>query len=334
MTLKKRRAPLRKRRKSAHHYFVPSHHNDYQPQYLAFQSIAINIAIVILLFLIALGVQSLVFRSPSSQVGAVVASVLVDLANTDRSGEGLASLTQSETLQKAAQMKADDMAAKSYFAHQSPDGKSPWHWFKQAGYTFRFAGENLAVYFSDSSELEKAWMNSPLHRANIMNSRFTEVGIALAHGTYEGYDTTYVVQMFGSSAQEAGVAVTSSSPEAEGSVAGASAEALDVIMEDDTFIAVEREGEPIAAVSDMQPLGAVKGSPSPVWKLLSSPKTTLQYIYMVMAAIIILALVLLVSIEFRRLHVPSLVRGIFVLALIGTLFFGGFTYFSGTLLIV
>ena len=48
----------------------------------------------------------------------------------------------------AAQAKADDMATKGYFAHTSPDGKNSWYWFKQAGYTFTYAGENLALDFS------------------------------------------------------------------------------------------------------------------------------------------------------------------------------------------
>jgi hypothetical protein len=94
-------------------------------------------------------------------------------------------------------MKANDMATKGYFAHTSPEGLSPWYWFKQAGYDFVYAGENLAVNFSDSAEVDKAWMNSPGHRDNILNTKYTEVGIATANGMYQGRPTTFVVQEFG-----------------------------------------------------------------------------------------------------------------------------------------
>ena len=339
MAAKRRITP--RRRKTLHGYFVPSHRNNYQPHFFEWQAIAINIAIVIALFLLAHSVQRLIFTTPSQQVGAVLASVLVDLANDDRATDGLSTLSVNPTLQEAAQRKADDMAAKGYFAHESPEGKTPWYCFGEVGYDFRFAGENLAVYFSDSVEVERAWMNSPKHRANILNSNFTEIGIALAHGAYEGHETTFVVQMFGSPAgasaatvagalSESGVAGLSAGRQ----VAGASAEALDVIIEDDTFIAV-RNDAPIAALTEMQPVGALKdGSPNPFWKLLSSPKTTLQYMYMALAALILFALILLVAIESRRLHIPSLLRGLGVLVLIGVLLWSGMTYFGGELLIV
>lgn len=331
----RKRILSRKKRRLVRHYFVPGVHNGHRPEFLEFQAIAINVAIVVLLFIIALGIQSLVFRSPSAQVGAVIAAVLVDLANEDRSAEGLGKLATSETLQEAAQMKANDMAAKSYFAHESPEGFDPWHWFKEAGYDFHFAGENLAVYFSDSAEVENAWMNSSKHRANIMSSNFSEIGIALAQGKYQGYDTTFVVQMFGTPAQTRVATVAAASPEAGSRIAGASAEALEVIVEDETFIAVKREGETLAAVSEeSKAVGALKdGSPNPFWRIVTAPKTTLQYIYAAFAALVLLVLVLLFMAGTRRLHVPSLVRGVGLLALIVFLLWSG-AYFSGSLLIL
>jgi uncharacterized protein YkwD len=138
------------------------------------------------------------FFLATNQFASVVNSVLVDLTNTDRSAYNLGTLAVNDTLVAAAQAKADDMAAKSYFAHTSPEGLDSWHWFKQAGYDFQHAGENLAVDFSDSADVERAWMNSPSHRDNILNGKYTEVGIATAVGTYQGHSTTFVVTMFGS----------------------------------------------------------------------------------------------------------------------------------------
>jgi hypothetical protein len=137
----------------------------------------------------------IVARIPN--VAAVISSVLVELTNADRGAQGLGTLTVSPVLTAVAEAKAKDMAAKGYFAHTSPEGLTPWHWFKEKGYKFSYAGENLAVDFNESIDVERAWMNSPTHRANLVGTQFTEIGIATAQGTYQGRSTTFVVQVFG-----------------------------------------------------------------------------------------------------------------------------------------
>lgn len=316
------------RRGIFHRYLIPGVHNAHQPHLLRTSSVFVIAASTVLLFVVALGLQGLVIRSPSPQIGAVVASVLVELANHDREKSGVAELAVSPVLEKAAQMKADDMAAKGYFAHDSPEGIQPWHWFKKAGYEYAYAGENLAVFFTDSTEVEKAWMDSPLHRDNILGEQFTEIGIALAHGTFEGEETTFVVQMFGRPAPTDSplrgetVAITEEetsipgSPlefEAEATVAGASAEVQET------------------PVLQQQNAG---NAPHPAWYVLSAPTTTLQYIYIVLASLIGAAIAFLFVAELRRLHVPSLIRGACLLALLAGLFWGGVGYFSGDLLIL
>ena len=133
----------------------------------------------------------------TSQYAAVMAAVLVDMANNDRVVNNVSTLTLNPVLVAAAQAKANDMAAKSYFAHISPEGISPWHWFEEVGYSFKYAGENLAVDFSDSTDVNTAWMNSRSHRENLLDPHFTEIGVAIAEGFYEGHPTTFVVQEFG-----------------------------------------------------------------------------------------------------------------------------------------
>jgi len=128
----------------------------------------------------------------------VTSSIIIALANVDRAQDHLPALQVDPRLMLAAQEKADDMAAKDYFAHVSPDGKSPWYWFSHAGYDFRFAGENLAVGFSDADGINSAWMGSALHRANILDVNYTEIGVATATGMYEGMPTIYVAEEFGS----------------------------------------------------------------------------------------------------------------------------------------
>ena len=146
-----------------------------------------------------------------SITAAVIASALVDLTNADRTANQLSTLTVSPALTAVAQMKANDMAAKGYFAHVSPEGLSPWHWFRQGGYTFIYAGENLAIDFTESVDVERAWLNSPKHRENILGAQFTEIGIAVATGTYQGKQTVFVAQMFGTPAE----VVTASAPQPE-----------------------------------------------------------------------------------------------------------------------
>ncbi len=132
---------------------------------------------------------------------AVLPAVLVDLTNDARASNNAGSLARSTVLDQAAQLKADDMARFGYFAHTSPAGITPWYWFNKAGYSFAYAGENLAIDFTESVTLEDAWLKSPTHKANILNDHFTEIGIATVDGMYQGHSTTYVVQMFGQPAK-------------------------------------------------------------------------------------------------------------------------------------
>lgn len=130
-------------------------------------------------------------------LAAIYANVLVLLTNKDRALQNVSELKVSPLLEIAAQMKANDMASKSYFAHNTPDGKTPWYWLEQAGYKYLYAGENLAVNFVESEDIQKAWMASPRHRSNIINPKFTEIGIATSTGIYKGREAVFVVQMFG-----------------------------------------------------------------------------------------------------------------------------------------
>lgn len=132
-----------------------------------------------------------------NMVATVYPVVLADLANMSRQREGAPTLIWNEDLAKAAKLKAEDMLAKGYFAHNSPTGVTPWFWLKKVGYDFAYAGENLAVDFTESSDVQQAWLDSPKHRENIMNSNFREIGIATVEGIFEGKQTTFVVEFFG-----------------------------------------------------------------------------------------------------------------------------------------
>lgn len=128
----------------------------------------------------------------------VLSSTLVFETNDFRSLNNENSLVESPLLAEAAQMKADDMASKGYFSHIDPNGDNPWIWFEKVGYKYSYAGENLAVNFAESKDVTEAWINSVKHKANLLDKNFTEVGIGIAVGTYEGHKAIYVVQFFGS----------------------------------------------------------------------------------------------------------------------------------------
>ncbi len=137
-------------------------------------------------------IQQISITTPTiSSLGIII------LTNKERADVGIPRLLYSQALADSAQLKASDMARGGYFAHISPNGRTPWYWFKQKGYDFLYAGENLAVNFTSSGDINTAWMNSQGHKANILNKNFTEIGVATAKGLYKGKETTFVVQMFG-----------------------------------------------------------------------------------------------------------------------------------------
>jgi uncharacterized protein YkwD len=132
-----------------------------------------------------------------SAAGDVSAPNVVKQTNDVRSKNGLGRLTIDPLLMKAAQAKAEDMAARGYFAHQAPDGRMPWDWITSVGYEFVAAAENLAVGYPSDVDLISAWMESEGHRHNLLNQKYTDIGIGIARGKYKGQDTIFVVQMFG-----------------------------------------------------------------------------------------------------------------------------------------
>jgi hypothetical protein len=199
-------------RHSLHHWFAPHPGNNFRARLLHNSGILFVIGIV-------LGVQLFVRTLDSTPLhilgftSSVTIDEVVRLTNERRVSSGLPPLTYSEKLADAARRKAANMFAENYWAHNSPSGKSPWVWFQAAGYAYTFAGENLAKDFGDSSRLIEAWMASPTHRANIMNDKYKEIGVAVVPGNLEGSDTVLVVQLFGApSAGSTGSVTTNDAP--------------------------------------------------------------------------------------------------------------------------
>lgn len=176
-------------------YVIPTKHNEHKPHLL--REVGAFVVLFCILATLLVSATATIFVNTSGLFSAVYPSVLVDLTNEARVSNGYEALEVNEKLTQAAQRKANDMAEKGYFAHTSPEGVSPWYWIGLSGYRFLYAGENLAVDFTESVDVNQAWLDSTSHAANILSPHFTEVGIATAKGTYEGTETTFVAQMFG-----------------------------------------------------------------------------------------------------------------------------------------
>ena len=193
------------------HLFIPHQGNDYKPHF--FRELSVIIILVISIFLLGFSAGSSFFIHKTVLGASVVSSVLIDLTNENRLAYNEPILNRNEKLDSAATLKAEDMANLGYFAHNSPTGITPWYWFNRVGYRFLYAGENLAINFTQSSDVDRAWLDSPTHRANLLNINFKEIGVATINGTYGGDNTIFVVQMFGTpvSAQVKDIATVSTS---------------------------------------------------------------------------------------------------------------------------
>jgi uncharacterized protein YkwD len=302
---------------------------------LAGEFAAFGAGAVILLVFIASTLDASLLQN--GQGAAVVTSALADLANVDRARNDLPELVVSKALTAAAQAKANDMAEKGYFAHTAPDGTSPWYWYKQAGYSFAYAGENLAIDFSDSADVEAAWMKSPAHRANLLNKNFTEVGIATAVGMYQGRKTTFVVEEFGTPAKAevplANPAAVPTTPEEDVAIAREGApEVLGAVQEPQQEPKTVSAPEPTpSSVIALTPTHVEQGAAPTVvekpeglmalWRdFAASPKTTLRYAYYLFAILILATIAIETGFELRKHHARHVALALCLLALMGTLF--------------
>ena len=287
----------------------------WKPRFLTDGVYVATAALVVCLFAGAGILDRYMKEIGSPYVAAVIVATLVDLANADRIDDGLGGLLVNQKLATAAQAKANDMAEKGYFAHRTPDGHDSWHWFEQMGYDYAYAGENLAVNFSESSDVQEAWMASPTHRANIVNEHYTEVGIAVAYGEYKGRPAIFAVQMFGKP----------SAKELRSRDENAGAAGTPVASPPQ----IPAVGAPGATLGEMTE-GAVSGPPAastisvdeiPWWaSLVAEPQKTLRYAYYVIGFLVLAALFFDVQLELKWHHIRHAKKAGAVLVTMSMLF--------------
>lgn len=158
--------------------------------------LAILLAILFFVFRSGYSIEPIAVNTHVSSLASVLPGVIIALTNTDRVKNGSPLLVENPLLTKAAQMKADDMLARQYYSHTTPEGNSPLYFLDMVGYKYLNAGENLDLtYESTSEDVHTAWLNSPLHRANLLLPQYTEVGVGVAEGEYRGEHITFVVEL-------------------------------------------------------------------------------------------------------------------------------------------
>jgi hypothetical protein len=146
-------------------------------------------AVLIISVLLAVGGRSgslqAYMRHPGGRVldyaTSMTISGLLSDTNTARTSNGVAGLSLNDKLDAAAQAQADDMAARNYWSHYTPDGDPPWVFVTAQGYSYQKLGQNLATGFSDEQSTINGWLASPEHRANLLDPDFRDVGFGFSN---------------------------------------------------------------------------------------------------------------------------------------------------------
>ncbi len=289
-------------------FLIPHDGNEHQPHALRTTNIQLFLVVI---FLLEIGTFALPYiptlsLNNNSFLAAVLPGVLDDLTNQNRTTDSLKPLVVSPILNKAAQLKAQDMANKSYFAHTSPDGKTPWYWFGLVGYRYEYAGENLAVDFTDSADVAVAWMNSPEHRANILKDSYTEMGTGVATGTYQGSPTVFVAQIFGKP------------------IYTQKSSSADQLSDNSTTSAGISVGGSLNDISSnsqtkSEVLGASTSSveySSLISRYITSPKSILNLVLAVIVALVALAILFKLLIRTDKKHPLLITNGLIVIAVV------------------
>jgi hypothetical protein len=180
-----------------HHLFLPKITNNYRARVLHHKFL-----LGFIVFFFSAGVLMSYVRTNYPTVLGTFSDIstqqLLVITNEKRQENGVAPLSLNDSLSQAAANKAADMFSKNYWAHNAPDGTTPWVFIKGAGYNYIYAGENLARGFNNASEVVNAWMASPEHKKNMLSPNYQNVGFAVSTGNLSGEDTVLIVEMFGS----------------------------------------------------------------------------------------------------------------------------------------
>lgn len=316
-------------------HFIPHEGNDHRPHLLRDSYIRYILGFIIFLEIFTLILPTITRVNLTGGLAAVISAVLDELTNEQRKAQNLPTLSINSTLNEAAQLKANDMATLGYFAHTSPEGKTPWYWIQKVGYKYQYAGENLAINFTDSKDVTNAWMNSPTHKANIVKDKYTEIGTGVATGMYQGREAIFVAQVY-------------ASPFPEPTPIPVAKETPVKPAEPSPVVAVAREPEPqniLGAEALTNTTKEVKIANTALqsdtmvkeatfWqKIIASPRNTTNVILYIIFSIISLAMLLYIIIKIRNHHLDLLTNGLVVVAIVGAFFVTNYYYSQNNMVI-
>ncbi len=185
--------------KNFKNFLIPSQENDFQPYVLRpkrvgfYAGASFLIKIILISFLLAMPT----FAWLSPDVLKVEAHKIITLTNKLRIENQLNILKENVLLDEAAYRKTNDMITYQYFSHTAPDGRNISDWLKAVNYDYTLAGENLAISFLTAEDVMNAWENSPLHRENLLEPKYEDIGVGILKGNFEGVDTILIAQYFG-----------------------------------------------------------------------------------------------------------------------------------------
>ncbi len=178
-------------------------------------------------------------RTSQKNATLTISGIITD-TNAARSASSVAPLAENATLDGIATIRLEDMFAHQYFAHVSPTGESALTVASSVGYDHLALGENLAEgWFAGDQGLVTAWMNSPGHRANILDAHYTQIGVAAREGIFNGQQAWIAVQVFGKPASACPPApdpsLEAAITNAEGALAAMSSELLQMKQQIETM---------------------------------------------------------------------------------------------------
>ncbi len=180
-------------------YFIPHEENDFHPHLLHtkraifYGALFACMKAVLVVFALLLPTEAFLIPDVLSEQAKQIAA----FTNSVREQKGLVALKSAQVLTRSASAKAEDMANNNYFSHTGPHKHTLAYFLGQAGYSYRVAGENLAMGFSDAQSVVDAWIKSPSHYSNLIDTDFSEIGVGVEAGYYNGQPTVYVAQHFG-----------------------------------------------------------------------------------------------------------------------------------------
>ncbi|MCX6729978.1 MAG: CAP domain-containing protein [Candidatus Portnoybacteria bacterium] len=284
--------------------FIPSQKNLWKPRiFMPKNLFGLAVVLLIIKFIVF---SWLAYSPQTSNFAVVTSSELIEMTNQARIEQGLEPLTVSSKLSEAAEKKAMDMINQNYFSHTSPDGLSPWYWVSNAGYKYSTAGENLAKDFSESEYVHQAWMNSPSHKANILNKNYQDIGVAVLRGNINGRETTVAVQFFGKIIATKTVATTTKTTTKKTAVAPKPVIVPDANKIEIPVVVSNVQGEEVELLKGSEILqergvvnAIVEESKNVFDNVVKNPEPWTQKFYMIVLGLISLILILSIFINVR-----------------------------------